>query len=462
MSGIIGYTGSGFAADIIINGLKQMEYMGGYDSSGIALVGDDLYICKRTGKLNELYSSLDRPKLDHYKVGIGHIRWATHGAPTEINAHPHTDCEGKLALVHNGIIENHSILRDILQKEGHVFKSETDTEVVVHLIESYHKTNSLIDSVLFALKHIQGTFGIAVVSIKEPDILVAARKGSPLILGICESGIVLASNASAIVEHTKNVIYLEDDEVVEIKGNTFKIYDLSKTSVSKSVETIDWDIEAIEKKGYDYYMLKEIFEQPETIRNSFRGRILPEIGHARLDGLRLSEDELRAIERIIFIACGTSWHAALIGEYLIEEFARIPVEVEYASEFRYRKPILKKGDIVISISQSGETADTLAALREAQARGIKVLGITNVVGSTIARESDGGIYTYAGIEIGVASTKAFTSQVVVLLMLAIHIAQQKNKITPTESKKLIAAINKLPLQIKTILEQQDKIIEIAS
>ncbi len=449
MCGIIGYAGSGQASKVIINGLKRMEYRG-YDSSGMALLGNDLFVCKKQGKLSQLDSCISHSELKGYKFGIGHTRWATHGAPSEANAHPHSDCAGEIALVHNGIIENHSVLREILRKEGHSFTSETDTETIVHLIERYHRKESLVDSVIKALSFVEGTYGIAVVSKKEPGRLVAARKGSPLILGIGETGMVVASDVSAIIEHTRSVIYLEDNEVVEISGSDYTLYDLEKTCLHKNVEEIDWDIEAISKGGFDHFMLKEIHEQNETVRNAFRGRLLFDSGNVRLDGLRLTDEELNSIEKIIFIACGTSFHAGLIGEYLIEEYARIPVEVEYASEFRYRKPILKKGDLVITITQSGETADTLAALREARARGVKVLGITNVVGSTIARESDGGVYTHAGPEIGVASTKAFTSQVTVLAMLTILLARRRD-FTLAEGQKIISELEKIPEKIDWIL-----------
>ncbi|PKL38114.1 MAG: glutamine--fructose-6-phosphate transaminase (isomerizing) [Spirochaetae bacterium HGW-Spirochaetae-1] len=458
MCGIMGYVGTAVASEIIMTGLKRLEYRG-YDSAGIALLGDDLYICKKPGKLVELETCLDYAALSGYHTGIGHTRWATHGVPNEINAHPHCDCSGDITLVHNGIIENYNTLKEALIKEGHTIVSDTDTEIVAHLIEHYHKTESLIDSVIKALTRVEGTYGLAVLSRKEPDKLVAARKGSPLILGISDNGMILASDASAIVEHTRNVIYLEDNEVMEVRKDVYKTYDINRNHIVKEVEAIDWNIESIEKSGYNHYMLKEICEQPETIMNAYRGRVVPEFGNVRLDGLRLTEQELFGIERIIFIACGTSWHAGLIGEYLIEEYARIPVEVEYASEFRYRKPVLKKNDLVITISQSGETADTLAALREAKARGIKVLGLTNVVGSTIARESDGGMYIHAGPEIGVASTKAFTSQVTVLILITLLLARRRD-MTPQEGKRIINDLQRVPSHLGTILENRE-IIDIA-
>jgi len=455
----MGYVGERSASEIIMTGLKRLEYRG-YDSAGIALLGKDLFSCKKPGKIAELEGCLNYKEMESYTIGIGHTRWATHGAPVEHNAHPHIDCSGDIALVHNGIIENYAVLREALIKEGHEFSSDTDTEVVVHLIEHYHQKEPLIDSVIRALKRVEGTYGIAVVSLREPGKLVAARKGSPLILGICDDGMILASDASAIVEHTRNVIYLEDNELVEVKGKHFKTYDLMKNHIEKKIEAIDWDIASIEKSGFDHYMLKEIYEQPETIVNAFRGRIITEEGNVRLDGLQLTREDLLDIQRIVFIACGTSWHAGLIGEYLIEEYARIPVEVEYASEFRYRKPVLNRGDLVITISQSGETADTLAALKEAKARGVRVVGITNVVGSTIARESDGGVYTHAGPEIGVASTKAFTSQVTVLVLLTILLARHRD-MTAQEGKTILEDLENLSGNINSIIND-DTIREIAA
>lgn len=460
MCGIIGYVGKRSAAGIIVRGLKRLEYRG-YDSAGIALVDGGLYYRKKQGKIADLEGVLDYPALERYRTGIGHTRWATHGVPSDRNAHPHLCCAGKIALVHNGIIENFASIKRTLLDKGHTISSETDTEVVVHLIEYYYANNTLIDAVMKALSKIEGTFGIAVVSSDEPDRIIAARRGSPLILGVGENEMILASDASAIVEHTRRVIYLEDNEMLEITAGEYRTYDLEKNRKSKTVEDIDWDIALIEKQGYDHFMLKEIYEQPETILNAFRGRVLPDLGTARLDGLRLTDDELNSIERIIFIACGTSWHAGLVGEYLIEQYARIPVEVEYASEFRYRRPILRKGDLVIVISQSGETADTLAALREAKARGVRVLGITNVVGSTIARESDGGVYIHAGPEIGVASTKAFTSQITVLILITILLSRRRD-MTAEKGRGIIEDLMRIPEYVTKILEGDDHIREIAA
>ncbi|MBE0460513.1 MAG: glutamine--fructose-6-phosphate transaminase (isomerizing) [Candidatus Aminicenantes bacterium] len=459
MCGIVGYIGKKPAAKTIVCGLKRMEYRG-YDSSGIALVDGEMFLRKCKGKISDLDSKLDYENLTQYHTGIGHTRWATHGVPNEINAHPHTDCNSEIALVHNGIIENYLVLRKKLQEHGHILKSDTDTEVIVHLIEYFYKDNPLIEAVRMALTKVEGTYGIAVVSSREPERIVAAKKGSPLILGVGEDEMIVASDASAIVEHTRKVIYLEDGELVEIKRDGFQTFDINKRIVSKHIEDIDWDIEAIEKQGFDHFMLKEIFEQPETIRNAFRGRVLPLTGNVRLDGLQMTDEELNSIEKIIFIACGTSWHAGLIGEYLIEEYARIPVEAEYASEFRYRKPILNKHELVFVISQSGETADTLAALREAKQKGARVLGITNVVGSTIARETDGGIYIHAGPEIGVASTKAFTSQITVLVLLTILLSR-RHDMTLEEGRAVIQALEKVPESVERIFGMNDSIREIA-
>jgi len=453
MCGIIGYIGSKSATEVILKGLKRLEYRG-YDSAGIALGGSELFVEKTVGKLMELERALDCGRLSSYTMGIGHTRWATHGAPTRENAHPHCDCTGKIALVHNGIIENYDILKQVLIKEGHVFSSETDTEVIVHLIEHYHRSDSLVDSVMHALARVEGAYGIAVMSVKEPGVIVAARKGSPLILGIGDGEMVLASDASAIVDHTRSVIYIEDNEIMEITSSGYRTYGLDMKCVEKRVEAIDWDIASIEKKGFDHYMLKEIHEQSETIVNAYRGRIIPEFGNVRLDGLKLTDKDIFGIQRIIFIACGTSWHAGLIGEYLIEEYARIPVDVEYASEFRYRKPVLRQGDLVITISQSGETADTLAALREAKSKGVKVLGVTNVVGSTIARESDGGVYIHAGPEIGVASTKAFTSQVCVLVLFTLLLARRRD-MTPEEGKAILRDLQLMPQMVNEVLANDE-------
>lgn len=460
MCGIVGYIGYKNVTEVLINGLRRLEYRG-YDSVGIAALNSKLIVQKQKGKVSKLSAILNYEDFKGCNVGIGHTRWATHGEPNDINAHPHTDCNGEIALVHNGIIENYATIKKILLQHDHIIKSETDTEVLVHLIEYYHQTMQLVDAVQKALTKVEGTYGIVVISKKEPDKLVAARNGSPLIIGVGDNEMIVASDASAIVEHTRNVIYVSDGEIFEITKDAVRTFDSNKHAIEKHTDKIDWDIADIEKQGFAHFMLKEIFEQPETIQNAFRGRILLEEGKTRLDGLRLNDDELNAIRRIIFIACGTSWHAGLIGEYLIEEYARIPVEVEYASEFRYRSPILDKGDLVIVISQSGETADTLAALREAKARGVKVLGITNVVGSTIARESDGGVYIHAGPEIGVASTKAFTSQITVLILLTFYLARRKF-MTADAGREFLQELINAPQHVRQILDKNDEIKSIAT
>jgi len=462
MCGIVGYIGNKSAPEVIINSLKKLEYRG-YDSAGISVnYNGELFTQKKAGKISVLDSVIDYEGLKHCTVGIGHTRWATHGEPSDVNAHPHSDCNNELVIIHNGIIENYKDLKDVLTGRGHIFKSDTDTEVVVHLIEHYKKEKemSLIDAVINALRSVEGAYGIVVMSKKSPDLLIAARKGSPLVLGVGDGEMLIASDVSAVIEHTREVIYLEDGEIVEVRKDGYRIFDLDKNGITKNVESIDWDIASIEKHGFDHFMLKEIFEQPETITNAFRGRILLDDARVKLDGLRFKDEDFDKIERIIFIACGTSWHAGLVAEYLIEEYARIPVEVEYASEFRYRKPVLKKGDLVITISQSGETADTLAALREAKAKGIRVLGITNVVGSTIARESDGGVYIHAGPEIGVASTKAFTSQITVILLLTLLLARRK-EMSFTEGSAILHDLVRLPELVKSILSTCEKIKDIA-
>lgn len=463
MCGIVGYAGHKNAVDIIMSGLKRLEYRG-YDSAGIALSGETMFVHKKSGKISVLEKSLGsvtHVDINTYHAGIGHTRWATHGAPSDINAHPHMDCHDEIAVVHNGIIENYATLKKMLIEKGHHIRSETDTEMIAHLVEYYYeKSRDLLNAVMKTVAELEGTYGLCIISRSEPGRIIAARNGSPLILGAGDGEMIIASDASAIIEHTSKVIYLEDGEIVDVNKDGFKTYDLDLKKIDKIVEDIDWDIASIEKSGFDHFMMKEIFEQPETIHNAFRGRAVKDSGTIRLDGLRLTEEDLNDIRRVIFIACGTSWHAGLIGEYLIEEYARIPVEVEYASEFRYRKPILKKGDLVIVISQSGETADTLAALREVKSKGIKVLGITNVVGSTIARESDGGIYIHAGPEIGVASTKAFTSQVTVLIMIALMLAR-RHDMNAEESRIYIEHLHEMPLKVSEVLRCNDDIRHIA-
>jgi glucosamine--fructose-6-phosphate aminotransferase (isomerizing) len=464
MCGIVGYVGNKSAPELIINALKRLEYRG-YDSSGICVnCGGKLVLVKKAGKISALEGILDYSSINECRAGVGHTRWATHGEPNDINAHPHADCTGELVVVHNGIIENYRDLKDVLIKRGHIFKSETDTEVLAHLIEQYLADSdcTLPGAVIKCLSHVEGTYGLVVMHAKYPELLIAARKGSPLIIGVSEDEMMIASDVSAVIEHTRKVIFLDDGEIVELRADGYRIYDqdMIGTTKTKTVESVDWDIASIGRRGFDHYMLKEIFEQPETISDAFRGRIIADQAMARLDGLRLTDEDIDGIRRIIFIACGTSWHAGLVAEYLIEEYARIPVEVEYASEFRYRKPVLQKGDIVITISQSGETADTLAALREAKAKGVRVLGITNVVGSTIARESDGGVYIYAGPEIGVASTKAFTSQLTVITLLTLFLGRKRD-MSFSEGTALVNDLLRLPEMVKLVLSECEKVREIA-
>lgn len=459
MCGIFGYVGDREdSLGLLIEGLKRLEYRG-YDSAGVALATENgLWVRKAAGKIRDLESRIGGfPKS---KVGIAHTRWATHGAPDDINAHPHCDERGRIAVVHNGIIENHAALKQLLTNEGHRFVSETDTEVLVHLIEKFHENSDLPTAVRKALSMVHGTYGIIAMSTDQPNQLVAARHGSPLVLGVSDGEYFLSSDVAPIVPYSRDVIFFEDNELVVVEKDAYKTMNLSAEPVHKAISSVDWDIEMIEKGGYEHFMLKEIFEQPETIANATRGRILLPTGTARLQGLNLNLDALRSIKRIVITACGTSWHSALVGEYLIEELARIPVEVEYASEFRYRNPIIDDSTAVFLVSQSGETADTLAALREAKEKGSLPLGIVNVVGSSIARESSGGVYIHAGPEIGVASTKAFTAQITVLALIAILLGRQRD-LAVADGKKLLRALLEIPGNIKKILSRHDEIREIA-
>src|SRR6056297_2307463 len=458
MCGIVGYVGKRNAVPIMIEGLHRMEYRG-YDSAGIAISNgeNELIIDKTAGKVKDLEKSV---KDNEYKsdIGIAHTRWATHGAPTDSNAHPHLDCTGKIAVVHNGIIENYRSLKIYLEEKGHKFYTETDTEVLAHLFEDYY-SGDIFEAVRKALLKVEGTYGIAVMSQQEPGKIVAARRGSPLLIGKGnDKEYFVASDVAAILRYTNNVLYLEEEEIALIeKGKNLKIKNIKK-NVKKDTqyEQIDMDLSAIEKNGYPHFMLKEINEQDSTILNAIRGRLDYDNGDAILAGLNEYKDYLRNINRIILTGCGTSWHAALIGEYLIEKLAGIPVEVEYASEFRYRNPIIENGTALFVISQSGETADTLAALKEAKRKGSKVFGICNVVGSTIARETDAGVYIHAGPEIGVASTKAFTSQVMVLTLIALMLGRWRN-LSLKDGKKIVDEIDSLPEKIKDFLSQSHKI-----
>lgn len=458
MCGIIGYVGKQEAVPILISGLKRMEYRG-YDSAGLAVIRDGkIQLKKEVGKISKLEKLLNGESLQG-SLGLGHTRWATHGIPSQVNAHPHIDSKGHIALIHNGIIENYISLRQRLEKKGHKFRTETDTETLAHLIEDAYNGN-LLEAVQVALAQVQGTYGLAVISDKEPDCIVAARMGSPLVIGVGEGENFVASDLAAIVPYTRNAIYLEDEEVALIKADTVQHRTLTNQKVLKEVESVTLQLEEIEKGGYEHFMLKEIMEQPRTLEDSMRGRLLEEEGTAKLGGIRQYLDQLVDAHRIIIVACGTSWHAALIGEYMLEEFARIPVEVEYASEFRYRDPIIEEGTIVIAISQSGETADTFAALREAKRKGAIILGVCNVVGSSIARETDAGIYIHAGPEIGVASTKAFTSQVTVLALLAILLGRKKG-ISAAQGRWMVRELKQLPGLVANILDNTEPIKRLA-
>jgi len=460
MCGIVGYVGHRDCVPILIEGIKRLEYRG-YDSSGIAVQHDGkLHVVKAAGKIRQLETKLqtDRPTGVY---GISHTRWATHGEPNDINAHPHTDEQATVALVHNGIIENYSTLKSALQKEGHVFHTDTDTEVLAHLIEKHlRKGLGLEQAVGAALRDVEGTYGIAVLSSKEPGVLVGARHGSPMVVGIADGEYYLASDVAAIVEHTRQVIYLDDGEMVVLTPDGFHTATIAHERVEKAIHDVDWDLSQIEKGGFDHFMLKEIHEQPDAVRNAMRGRVNVDEGLARLGGLNMTPEQLREVKRIIILGCGTSWHAGLIGEYMLEEYARIPVEVEYASEFRYRNPIIDEGTLVLVISQSGETIDTLAAMREAQRKGARALGIVNVVGSTIARESDGGVYIHAGPEIGVASTKAFTSQVTVLALLTLALGRHRG-LSREMGLEIARGLKALPELIERMVADRDEVRRIA-
>ena len=458
MCGIVGYVGHREATPVLLSGLKRLEYRG-YDSAGVALMnGKGLETRKAVGKIAMLESVVTADPI-FGTTGIAHTRWATHGVPNECNAHPHHDCTGTIAVVHNGIIENFGALRAMLEQHGHTFVSDTDTEVLAHLIEAAFVGN-LEEAVTDTLHLVEGTYGIAVVSSEDPGKIVAARKGSPLLLGLGDGENFLASDVAAILQYTRDVVYLDDGEMAVITADGYTVCDLQAVAREKRVNKIDWDLEMIEKGGFAHFMLKEIFEQPTTIENTMRGRLVVEDGFSKLGGLNLTKEELLNIDNIVITACGTSWHSALIGELLIEELARIPVEVEYASEFRYRNPIITPRTLCIVISQSGETADTLAAMREAKRRGAKTLGLVNVVGSTIAREDDGGIYLHAGPEIGVASTKAFTSQVIALLLLTLKLARLRD-LSVVRGREIALAMLELPAQMKEILDRAPEIEALA-
>jgi len=458
MCGIVGYTGKRNAARILVEGLKRLEYRG-YDSAGIAVAGAKGITCvKSVGRIAGLEERLNDEHLDGF-AGIAHTRWATHGAPSEVNAHPHVDCTGTIYVVHNGIIENCDALRGQLKREGHTFVSETDTEVIVHLIEKYYE-GDIAAAVRSALKKVIGTYGIAVLCAREPQTIVAARNGSPIVVGVGESEYFVASDVSALVEHTKQIVYLDDNEIAVLQPEGLASHTIDNVPTTKSITKVDWDVSTIGLEGYDSFMAKEIHEQPQTISAAFRGRLYHKECAARLGGLMDLGRKFFEAKRVIISACGTAWHAGLIGECLIEDIARVPVEVEYASEFRYRNPIVEPGTIVLVISQSGETADTLAALREAKRRGVPALAISNVVGSTIARESDAGVYIHAGPEIGVASTKAFTSQVVALYLISLMLGRARH-VGAADGLKMIQALERIPDQVSQVLETEQQVAGLA-
>ena len=463
MCGIVAYLGQQNAYEIIIKGLQRLEYRG-YDSAGIALhQNGEINVFKQKGKVNDLQNFIADNDTKS-SLGIGHTRWATHGLPNDINAHPHQSGNKKISLVHNGIIENYAILKQELEERGHTFLSETDTEVLVHLIEEIQEKGNLplFEAVRVALSEVVGAYAIVVLDQDNPNQLIAARKSSPLVIGIGENEYFLASDATPIVEYTKNVIYLDDDEIalIDLKdGLTLKT--ISNEIKTPYIQELEMHLEALEKGGYEHFMLKEIYEQPQSILDSMRGRINITKSLVGLGGIKNYEEKLINANRLIFVACGTSWHAGLVGEYLFEEIARIPVEVEYASEFRYRNPIINENDVVIAISQSGETADTLAAIKLAKERKATIIGICNVVGSSISRETDCGSYTHAGPEIGVASTKAFTAQVTILTLMAMMIGKRKGTISAEKFNRLVVEMNTIPEKLKTVLKQDKEIEKIA-
>ena len=460
MCGIVGYLGTKQAYPILIEGLKRLEYRG-YDSAGVALAqgGDGhLTVVKAKGRIARLEERMQGQDAGG-RLGIAHTRWATHGAPTHANAHPHTDASGRLAVVHNGIIENWSALRRLLESEGVAFRSDTDTEVLAHLFARYYE-GDLERCVQQGLAEVRGAYGIAVIHADEPDVLIAARNGSPLIIGVGEEEYVVASDAAAIIEHTTNVIYLDDGEMAVIRPGGLTTATVDAVPTHKEVQQVEWSLEQIEKQGYPHFMLKEIVEQPDSLADTMRGRLEAEPGEVHLGGIRDVAKTLAHARRVILTACGTAWHAGLVGEFLFEALARIPTEVEYASEFRYRNPIIDEGTVVIAISQSGETADTLAAVREARLKGALTLGIVNVVGSTIARETDAGVYLHCGPEIGVASTKAFSSQLVVLIMTAMFMGRRRH-LAPQEARELIGGLQAVPDLVRTVLDLNEAIHAVA-
>ena len=461
MCGIVGYTGPKEAYPIVITGLKRLEYRG-YDSTGVALLDNGLKVYKKKGRVSELEQTIFGKNL-HSHTGIGHTRWATHGEPSDINAHPHTSASGKLAMIHNGIIENYAQLKKELTNKGYVFTSQTDTEVLLNFIEDIKENNQcdLEEAVRVALKRVTGAYVILLLDADSPDTIIAARKGSPLVIGVGKGEHFLGSDASPMLEYTKEVVYVNDYELAIVTPDELILKNLGNEKITPFVTKLDMELAAIEKGGYDHFMLKEIFEQPSTIHDCLRGRLDSTAGTITMSGIENNIQHFKKANRIIIVACGTSWHAGLLAEYIIEELCRIPVEVEYASEFRYRNPVINKGDIIIAISQSGETADTLVAIERAKENGAIIFGIVNVVGSSIARISDGGAYTHAGPEIGVASTKAFSGQLAVLVMMALKIAKEKGTISNERYKNLLLELEAVPEKVSSILKNAEDIKAIA-
>jgi len=461
MCGIVAYIGPREAYPIILKGLKRLEYRG-YDSSGVALLNNDLRVYKKKGKVAELEDSLVGRDL-HAHAGMGHTRWATHGEPNDRNAHPHSSASGRLAMIHNGIIENYTQLKQELMRKGYHFTSDTDTEVLLNFIEDIQKNNQcgLEEAVRIALKRVVGAYVIVLLDKDHPDTMIAARKGSPLVIGIGKGEHFLASDASPIIEYTKEVVYVNDYELAILKADELILKNLGNEKITPFIQKLDLEMAAIEKGGYDHFMLKEIFEQPDTIFDCLRGRLDATKGTITMAGIQQNIDRLTKANRIIMIACGTSWHAGLVAEYVFEELCRIPVEVEYASEFRYRNPVIHPGDVIIAISQSGETADTIVAIEKAKEQGAFILGVVNVVGSSIARISNAGAYTHAGPEIGVASTKAFTAQLAVLTMIGLKIAREKGSIDSTRYMQLLSELHAIPEKVKEVLKLNDAIRALA-
>ncbi|MEA5259284.1 glutamine--fructose-6-phosphate transaminase (isomerizing) [Arcicella aquatica] len=461
MCGIVAYIGHREAYPLIIKGLKRLEYRG-YDSSGIALLNDGLNVYKKKGKVKDLEEALTNENL-HSNIGIGHTRWATHGEPNDVNAHPHYSASKNLAIIHNGIIENYSSIKKNLIKKGHIFHSDTDSEVFIHFIEDIQvNTGCLLEeAVRLAMKEVVGAYAIVIMDATNPSQLIAARKGSPLVIGVGDSEFFFASDATPIIEYTNEVIYLNDYELAVVREGELTVKNIDNILQSPYIQTVELELEAIEKGGYEHFMLKEIYEQPRSVADCMRGRVNADSGLLVLGGLRDYVEKLAKTKRIVIVACGTSWHAGLVAEYIFEELARINVEVEYASEFRYRNPIIKEGDFVIAISQSGETADTLAAIELAKSKGATIIGVCNVVGSSIPRATHAGAYTHAGPEIGVASTKAFTAQVTVLAMMAIAVARKKGTLHEDTFRRLLFELERIPSKIETVLKTDEKIKVIA-